>query len=103
MSTTSHTVSLALDTLLPITTFGEGQDGALYVAEIMDGTVYELKDAASPPAVSLARTGGAAQARSRAIAEGWSDGRSIGVASGMAFPDGLAGAALLGAYAASCS
>jgi putative cell wall-binding protein len=100
MSTTSHAVALALDTPLLITTFGEGEDGCLYVAEIMDGTVYELKNAAIAPEVPVVRIGGpdryvtAAAVARAAFPSGCT---TAVVTTGEGFPDALSASALAGA------
>ncbi|MDI6843403.1 MAG: cell wall-binding repeat-containing protein [Anaerosomatales bacterium] len=100
MSTTSHAVALALDTPFLITTFGEGEDGELYLAEFMDGTIYELKDAKQAPSVAMARVGGSDRyATAAAIAQAAfpSGCTTAVVTTGEDFPDALASSALAGA------
>ncbi|MBC7265682.1 MAG: cell wall-binding repeat-containing protein [Coriobacteriia bacterium] len=100
MSTTSHATALALDTPFLITTFGEGEDGTLYLAEIGDGTVYELRDARQAPRVPVARIGGAdryATAAAIARAAFPSGCTTAVVTTGEDFPDALASSALAGA------
>ncbi|MDI6713370.1 MAG: cell wall-binding repeat-containing protein, partial [Anaerosomatales bacterium] len=100
MSTTTHAVALALDTPLLVTTFGQDDQGELYLAEYMDGTVYELRDGSQPPEVPLARLGGAdryATAAAIARAAFPSGCTTAVVVTGEQFPDALAASSLAGA------
>lgn len=100
MSTTTNAVELALDTPFLITTFGQDDDGELYLAEYMDGTVYELRDGSRPPDVPLVRLGGAdryATAAAIARAAFPSGCTTAVVVTGEQFPDALAASSLAGA------
>ncbi len=100
MSTTTHAVALALDTPFLITTFGQDDDGELYLAEYMDGTVYELRDGNQPPEVPLTRLGGSdryATAAAIARAAFPSGCTTAVVVTGEQFPDALAASSLAGA------
>ncbi|MCX8007003.1 MAG: cell wall-binding repeat-containing protein [Coriobacteriia bacterium] len=103
MSTTTHAVALALDSPLLITTFGQDDSGELYLAEYVDGTVYELRDGSVPPEVPLTRLAGADRyATAAAIARRTypSGCTTAVVVTGEAFPDALAASSLAGAVGA---
>jgi len=96
----TYEVGLAADTPVLITTFGEDEAGEIYLGEYFDSTVYQLRDATTPPSATLRRLQGSDRYTTAIAVAGAafpSGATTAVVATGEAFPDALSASALAGA------
>lgn len=97
MDSGTYETALAVDTPVLITTFGEDEAGEVYLGEYFDSTVYQLRNANTPPVATLRRLQGTDRyATAIAVANDVfpSGATTAVVATGEAFPDALGASAL---------